>query len=111
MRLARKPPHMDLAVTNSRFAATRQHSAPATLQARLEIGPVNDPLEREADRVADKVMHMPDPHSSLASGAKLQRTCSACEEKETTNRLARKEAGVAAGSQYQAAYRPSSRRF
>lgn len=83
IRLARTA-GMDSAVTNSRF----------------EIGTVNDPLELEADRVADTVMHMPDPHSSLASGAKLQRTCSAREEKgQTTDRIACKEAGAAAGSQ------------
>lgn len=31
------------------------------LQAKLEIGAVDDPLEREADEIAEKVMPMPDP--------------------------------------------------
>jgi hypothetical protein len=32
-----------------------------TLQAKLSIGQPNDKYEQEADRVADKVMSMPDP--------------------------------------------------
>ncbi len=35
------------------------------LQAKLEIGEVNDPLEHEADRVAEQVMRMPDPASPV----------------------------------------------
>jgi hypothetical protein len=34
---------------------------PWPLQAKLEVGAVDDPLEREADRVAEQVMRMPDP--------------------------------------------------
>jgi Domain of unknown function (DUF4157) len=33
----------------------------AQLQARLEVGAADDPLEREADRVAGHVLRMPDP--------------------------------------------------
>jgi len=33
----------------------------AGVQPRLEMGAVNDPLEREADRVAEHVMRMPEP--------------------------------------------------
>ena len=36
------------------------------IQAKLEIGAVDDPLEREADRIAEQVMRMPDP-SALSS--------------------------------------------
>ncbi len=32
-----------------------------TLQAKLRIGKPNDKYEQEADRVADKVMRMPEP--------------------------------------------------
>jgi hypothetical protein len=38
-----------------------------TIQAKLAIGRVDDPLEHEADRVADMVMRIPEPQ--------LQRTC------------------------------------
>lgn len=34
---------------------------PAFLQAKLSIGAANDRYEREADRVADRVMRMPSP--------------------------------------------------
>ena len=40
---------------------------PWPIQAKLEVGAVDDPLEREADRVAEQVMRMPDP----AAGASL----------------------------------------
>ena len=34
---------------------------PWPIQAKLEVGAVDDPLEREADRVAEQVMRMPEP--------------------------------------------------
>src|SRR6185437_540785 len=37
------------------------------LQAKLMVGAVNDPLEMEADRVADQVMRMPEPHTAAHS--------------------------------------------
>ncbi len=40
---------------------------PATIQPRLEIGAVDDPLEREADRVADNVISLSPPDSSGVS--------------------------------------------
>jgi hypothetical protein len=78
------------------------------LQCKLEIGAVNDPLETEADRVADEVMHMPEPACTplLASDAgsiatasppqKLHRTCAACRQEDEDKKLSRKETGSAA---------------
>ena len=44
----------------------------AGVQPRLEIGAVNDPLEREADAVAERVMRMPEPLlPSTASGKEV----------------------------------------
>jgi hypothetical protein len=40
-------------------------SPPALLQRKVAIGTVNDPLEHEADRVADHVMRMPDPRLGI----------------------------------------------
>jgi len=40
---------------------------PWPLQAKLEVGAVDDPLEREADRVAEQVMRMPEPKTSINS--------------------------------------------
>ena len=44
------------------------------LQARLTVGPSNDVYEREADRVADAVMRMPE------ADERIQRMCPECEE-------------------------------
>jgi hypothetical protein len=41
---------------------------PGNLQPKLEIGSVNDPLEHEADRIADQVMRMPDPTLAIPIG-------------------------------------------
>ena len=54
---------------------------PWPMQAKLEVGAVDDPLEHEADRVAEQVLGMPDPapraSTSVRSGAPtLQRKCS-----------------------------------
>jgi hypothetical protein len=55
----------------STCAADRQldENEPASpLPAKLEIGAVNDPLEHEADRVADHVTSMANPHASVSGG-------------------------------------------
>jgi hypothetical protein len=52
---------------------------PAAMQAKLVVGQANDPLEHEADRIADQVMRMPAPLRT-ASSATLQRKCAACDE-------------------------------
>jgi outer membrane protein OmpA-like peptidoglycan-associated protein len=63
--------------TLRRLSRTTPH-----LQCKLQIGAVNDPLEAEADRVADQVMRMPDPAiASSDAPLTLQRKC-ACEDEE-----------------------------
>jgi hypothetical protein len=53
------------------------------LQAKLKVGAVDDPLEHEADRVADQVMRMPGPGVSVAAAPpQVSRKCAACEEEE-----------------------------
>ena len=49
------------------------------MQAKLEVGAVDDPLEREADRVAEQVMRMPDAAASpaLQVGESHNVSCSA----------------------------------
>ncbi len=85
-----------LAVADSPRAAARRAINPSSaragsnqlLQAKLRIGARDDPLEREADRVADLV---------------VQRKCAACareEEEEETVRL--KAAGTARGTAHAA---------
>jgi hypothetical protein len=37
---------------------------PLPIQSKLEVGATDDPLEREADRVAEQVMRIPDPRAT-----------------------------------------------
>jgi hypothetical protein len=56
----------------------------AGLQAKLRVGAVNDPLEREADRAAERVVSGSAPFSvSGDSPDTLRRECAHCEEDET----------------------------
>lgn len=59
-------------------------------QPKLTIGKVDDPYEKEADAVADKVMRMADKNTlvSLISPVDVKRKCAMCEEEE---KLQRKE--------------------
>ena len=49
------------------------------LQAKLKVGSVNDPLEHEADRVADQVMRMTVPAAMTSAPPQISRKCEACE--------------------------------
>jgi hypothetical protein len=57
-------------------------NVPGTIQPKLVVGQVNDPLEHEADHIADHVMRMPAPVADPALSAvpPLSRKCVACEE-------------------------------
>ena len=58
---------------------TRTYLNQMGIQAKLTIGKPNDKYEQEADRVADKVITMPD------SGT-VQRSCSTCEDNKVQER-------------------------
>jgi len=76
-----------------RAGATSNASGP--IQAKLKIGAVNDPLEHEADHVADRVRRMPAPEVSVAAALRqVSRKCADCEEEK----LQRKSAGPQAAS-------------
>jgi len=78
-------PHPSPALGNQ--AALRQ------LQAKLTIGAVDDPLEHEADAVAEQVMRMPDPSLTFTpSPPRISRKCAACEEEDEAT-LQRQAAG------------------
>src|SRR5271157_1948320 len=57
-------------------------SLPWPIQAKLEIGAVDEPLERDADQVADRVLRMPDPTrtAAVSGGGMLRRQCQSCAE-------------------------------
>jgi len=62
---------------------------PAGLQAKLEIGAADDPLEHEADRIADRVLHMAEPATIASAPLQVSRKCAACDhEPETLQRHA-----------------------
>ncbi len=73
------------ALVARRAVASRQGRATSNqlLQAKLKIGPVDDPFEREADRVADAV---------------VQRKCATCAREEEDETVRLKVAGPARGS-------------
>ena len=63
------------------------------IQGKLKIGAVNDALEQEADRVAERVMRVSAPEPALRSAPQeVSRKCGPCEEEE---KLQRKQAGTA----------------
>jgi hypothetical protein len=75
-------------------APRRAPPLPAALQTKLAIGAVDDPLEHEADRVADQVMRMPALEvASTATPPQISRKCEMCEQEE---KVQRKEMGTAA---------------
>jgi hypothetical protein len=64
------------------------------IQAKLAVGAVDDPLEHEADRVADQVMRMPHPALAISTAPpQMSRKCAACEE-EDAKTLRTKSAGA-----------------
>jgi hypothetical protein len=77
-------------------ARLRQLSMPR-IQAKLEVGRVDDPLEREADAAADRVMRMPDRGPGLStSPAQVSRKCDECEDQDKQT-LRTKRDGVQPG--------------
>jgi hypothetical protein len=59
---------------------SRPQTSPPLIQPKLVVGQVNDPLEHEADRVADQVMRMPAPEVSIPAGP--QQISRKCDEEE-----------------------------
>jgi len=58
------------------------------VQPKLSIGAPDDPLEKEADDMADKVMRMsiPEPINFSNAGNPIQRKCAHCEEEKQLHR-------------------------
>jgi hypothetical protein len=100
-------------------ATERAVEPPLPLAPKLEIGAVDDPLEKEADRIADRVMqmpahgtegpernavadtvtgmHSPRPDSTPSLGglrATVQRKCASCEEDDSDIRRKESSGGV-----------------
>ena len=78
---------------------------PTTIQPKLKIGQPDDPYEKQADRVADAVTHMPDASESVQRQEMeeedelrmkrepiLQRKCKECEQLQTKRKIQTKSA-------------------
>src|SRR5215471_783411 len=63
------------------------------IQAKLAIGARNDPLERQADESADRVLRA--AQGNRPEQNTIQRKCAACEDEER-KQLSRKESGFSA---------------
>jgi hypothetical protein len=71
-------------------------SLPGPIQRKLKIGAIDDPVENEADRVADQVMRMPAPNTVTSSVTpQVSRKCDKCEAEE---KLQKKETGPQAAA-------------
>lgn len=69
------------------WAASTRRSHARRIQAKLRVGAVNDPLEHEADRVADAVMSGAlSERVGVHSDAAVRRKCAACEAEDDTLR-------------------------
>ena len=88
---ARAPARVETAAHRARA----QPSGPSNqvIQTKLRVGAVNDPLEREADRVADAVISGAASSPMGNAPAAPQRKCAACatEEAETVRRRSAEE--------------------
>lgn len=78
---------------------TRARGRGPLVQAKLFLGSAQDPLEREADRVAARVAAGSNPGAeglTRGSHATVQRACAACEQEEEDGPVQRKQASAAA---------------
>jgi len=73
---------------------------PGVIQRKLVVGEFNDPLEHEADCIADRVMCMPDPGDSITGTVpQSRRKCASCEEDEKTLRMERAAGSLVLGGE------------
>ncbi len=75
-------------------ACEREEKEESSVQPRLDVGPVGDRYEQEADSIAAQVMAMPAPEAmpsdaSAAAGA-VQRACGACSSSSSEEPRARR---------------------
>ena len=73
-----------VSATGTRPAQRAVPARPAPcLQRKLAVGRVDDPLEHEADRVAEEVVGMPTSETTTTpSPARVSRKCAECDEGE-----------------------------
>jgi hypothetical protein len=62
------------------------------LQCKLEIGAVNDPLEADADRVAQQVMRMAEPSAATHDVGAIRRMCPDCQKEDDEQKAVQRSA-------------------
>jgi hypothetical protein len=76
-----------------------QPPLPGAVHTKLVIGRVDDPLEHEADHIADQVMRTPGPEMCVAAASpQLSRKCAICEQEEEATTLQAKPAATSAAA-------------
>ena len=81
--LAQRASRAEQEVAPENMTAREAPPLPGIIQPKLVVGEVNDPLEREADRVSDRVMRMSDPGNTVAAPSPhISRECMAGEGKQ-----------------------------
>jgi hypothetical protein len=87
--------------------------ASPAVQPKLTVNAPGDAFEREADRMADAVVHMPSPQDSPGAARfrlPLQRKCAACEEESLDREeVPGMEAEAGAGRSFEALLRSAGR--
>ncbi|WP_168787964.1 eCIS core domain-containing protein [Paraburkholderia aromaticivorans] len=75
-------------VSQPRLRSSFAASFSAPIQAKLAIGKVDDPLEHEADRVADQVLRMSDAQPAINTAPlRMSRQCMTCEAEDKPGAL------------------------
>jgi hypothetical protein len=73
--------------------ASRPQTSSPLVQPKFAIGQINDPLEHEADRVAEQIMTTPTREPSIASASpQISRMCADCEAEDEAQMLQTKRA-------------------
>ena len=78
----RTPANEILSIQQKQQSDTKESFYQVPVQRKLSVGAADDPLEKEADDMADKVMRMPNPEPISFSSSKnvINRKCSECEK-------------------------------
>src|SRR5437764_11813117 len=93
--LKKKPAPAKPAAKPKPMPASPTFAAPVGMQTKLEVGPVGDRFEQEADRVAESVMRMPSPAMPIAAAPlQISRKCAVCEREEKDERLQKRRMGL-----------------
>ena len=84
----RTPANDLLPVQHQQQTDTKESLCQLPIQRKLSVGAADDPLEKEADDMADKVMRMPMPEPISFSTSKnvINRKCPECEKEEELQR-------------------------